>query len=72
MISCAFFFFVFSTLNLHFLEAKTVNKSGKKINSNVGSVIDISEINKVIKEDGLGDIGQKKIHGQTNPKNGEQ
>ena len=72
LISLAFFFFVLSAFNLHFLEAKTVNNSGKKVHSNFDSMIDISEINKVIKEDGLGDMGQAKIHGQTNPKNGEQ
>ena len=49
-----------------------MNNSVKKFHSNFDTFFDISEINKVIKEDGLGDIGQAKIHGQTNPKNGEQ
>ena len=46
------------------------NSSGSA--SSVEGGIDISEINKIINEDGLGAIGEAKIHSRTNPKNGEQ
>ena len=46
------------------------NSSGSA--SSVEGGIDIGKINKIINEDGLGAMGEAKIHSRTNPKNGEQ